>query len=203
MIAESRWLEVLTYCGVRAATAAVWAPAFVRHVQPEAFSLGAREIDDFVGQVLHETARLEKLEENLNYRPERLMQVWPARFTSLAIAKLYAYNPEALANFTYGKRMGNIAPGDGYRYRGRGIPMITGLDGYLLLERLTGLPLVAHPERLTDPDTALRCGVLWWEKRVPDHAIDSLERVSRAVQGGDLALGDRQYLTGRASVALA
>lgn len=98
--------------------------------------------------------------------------------------------------------MGNTLPESGYKYRGRGIPMITGYDNYLLVQKLTGLPIVAQPELLEQPDAAMRCAILWWEKRVPDSAIDSVERVTKAVQGGQLGLDDRRQLTQKASQAL-
>lgn len=202
MIDEARWLEVLIHCGVRKYTALEWAPVFVQHIQPARFSLGGREIDDFVGQTLHETGRLEHMTENMNYRADRLMQVWPKRFPTMAVAALYQYQPEALANFVYGGRMGNNSEGDGFKYIARGIPGVTGKDNYLLLQQLTGLPLVDHPYLLAQPGPALQCGLLWWEKKVPDSAIDSLERVSRAVNGGTIGLEDRRLLTRKAAEAL-
>jgi putative chitinase len=81
--------------------------------------------------------------------------------------------------------------------------MITGLENYQLLARLTGLPLVEHPELLEDKDNALQCAVLWWEKKVPDSAIDSLERATKAVNGGTIGLADRQKLTQSAGRGLA
>lgn len=201
-LTATRWRMVLRNCGVRPSVVEEWVPLFVQYVQPSKFSQGAREIDDFVGQVLHETGRLERLEENLNYRPQRLCEVWPSRFIGLESARPYAYNAEALANYVYGKRMGNDQPGDGYRYRGRGIPMVTGKANYALLEQLTGLPLIADPDSLAKPEPALRCAVLWWEKKVPDDAIDTCERVSRAVNGGDIGLDDRVWLTNKAAEAL-
>lgn len=202
-ITEARWLEVLTFCGVRAATALTWAPLFEKHIQPANFSLGARELDDYVGQVLHETGRLEKLVENLNYSAQRLTEVWPARFPTLEKAISCAWNPQGLAERVYGNRLGNHRQGDGWRYRGRGIPMVTGLDNYKLLQALTGEPLVERPELLEQPDIALRCSVHWWEKRVPDSAIDTIERVTKAVQGAQLALEDRRRLTEKAGAVLA
>lgn len=202
MLDAARWLEVLLHCGVRTLTAVDWAPLFAKHIQAENFSLGRRELDDFVAQVLHETTRLENLTENLNYRAERLMEVWPARFPTRSVAGQYQWRPEALANFVYGGRMGNDHDGDGFRYLGRGIPMVTGKANYRLLQDLTGLPLVDYPSMLAEPDTALRCAVLWWEKKVPDEAIDTLERVTRAVNGGVVGLEDRRLLARKAAEAL-
>lgn len=197
-ITAARWLEVLTYCGVRAGTAVKWAPIFEEHIQPDRFSKGLQEIDDFVGQVLHETAMLEKLVESLNYSAQRLTEVWPSRFPGVAAATPYAWNPEALAEKAYGGRLGNTAPGDGFKYLGRGIPMVTGKVNYQLLQDLTGEPLVDFPVLLENPGIALRCGLLWWEKKVPDSAINSVERVTRAVQGGQQELERRAALTGKA-----
>lgn len=203
MITSAQWLHVLSYCGVQFTTAVQWAKVFEGRVQAEYFSVGLRELDDFVGQVLHETSLLEHLEENLNYSAKRMTEVWPDRFPTIAAAAPYQYNPEALANKTYGGRLGNVAPGDGWTYRGRGIPMVTGRDNYALLAKLTGLPLLEFPDLLSGPDGAMRCGVLWWEKKVPDSAIDSVERVTRAVQGAQLGLLDRKQLTAKAGQALA
>lgn len=202
-ISEAKWLEVLTFCGVGILTAAKWAPLFEQHIQPDRFSLRERELDDFVAQVLHETGRLEKLRESLNYSAQRLTEVWPSRFPTLASAIPCAWSPYNLAERVYGGRMGNTQPGDGFKYLGRGIPMVTGKANYALLEELTGEPLVDFPVLLENPDLALRCAVLWWERRVPDGAIDSIERVTRAVQGGQLALDDRRALTEKAGKALA
>lgn len=199
----ARWLQVLTTAGVRAVTAVQWAPIFEAQVQPDKFSRGVDEMDDFVGQILWETTLLERLVENLNYSPQRLQEVWPKRFPGVADAMPYAYNPEALADRVYGGRLGNTEPGDGLKYRGRGIPMVTGKDNYALLQRLTALPLVDFPVLLENRAVALRCGVLWWENRVPDSAINSVERVTRAVQGGQEALPQRTRLTRAAARGLA
>lgn len=202
MIDAAQWLAVLLHCGVRKLTALEWAPLFEARIQDDRFSLGRRELDDFVAQVLHETSRLEHLVENLNYRAARLMEVWPARFPTIAIAGQYQYRPEALANFVYGGRMGNDHDGDGFKYLGRGIPMVTGRANYKLLQDLTGLPLVDYPSMLSQPQHALRCAVLWWEKKVPDAAIDTLERVTRAVNGGLNGIEDRRMLARKAAEAL-
>lgn len=202
MITSAQWLRVLAYCGVKFTTATNWARVFEARAQPENFNLGLRELDDFVGQTLWETGCLEKLVENLNYSAQRMTEVWPGRFPTISSAQPYANNPKALANKTYGGRMGNTLPDSGWRYRGRGIPMVTGYDNYLLVQKLTGLPLVAQPEILEVPDSALRCAVLWWEKKIPDSAIDSVERVTKAVQGGQEALAQRRALTEKASRAI-
>ncbi|WP_245281592.1 hypothetical protein [Ensifer sp. ZNC0028] len=73
---------------------------------------------------------MQPVTENLSYSAERLTQVWPTRFATIASAKPFARNPCKLANKVYGGRMGNTAPDDGWLYRGRGLPQITGKQNY-------------------------------------------------------------------------
>lgn len=86
----------------------------------------------FIAQVMHECGALTIEFENLNYSATRLPQVWPSRFMPggpLDPAD-YAGNPVKLANEVYGGRMGNTAPGDGFKYRGRGLLQLTGKESY-------------------------------------------------------------------------
>jgi len=197
------WSRVLTGCGVKAATVALWAQVFADTITDDTFSAGDTDLVPFVGQMLVETGRLEHLVENLNYSPERLMKVWPRRFPTQGDALFFAHNPEALANKVYGGRMGNSEPGDGWRYRGRGIPMVTGKDGYAFLGDLMGQDLVSNPELLEQPRYALEGGIHWWEKRIPDAVLGDTEKVSELVNGGDVGMADRVAMTQLVGEALA
>ena len=61
----------------------------------------------FIGQASHECNKFRTLEENLNYKPETLMKLWPKRFPSMAEAMKYAHQPEKIANHIYSSRGGN------------------------------------------------------------------------------------------------
>jgi putative chitinase len=199
----SQWLDILLHCQVKPTVAAKWADVFARQVGEGTFSLGDAEVDDFLGQVLHESAGLTRFTENLHYSPERLCQVWPKRFPALSDARPFAYNPEALANRVYGGRMGNTAMGDGWRYRGRTPIQLTGKDNYRHVGQLMGLDLVSDPDQLSQPDNALKAAILWWEDRIPDRMIGDPEKVTQRVNGGLIGLVDRAHLTGLAGEALA
>lgn len=199
----SQWLNILLHCQVRLSVAVVWADVFARQVGEGAFSLGDAELDEFLGNILHESDGLTEFTEDLHYRAERLCQVWPKRFPTLADARPYANNPEALANRVYGGRLGNTAPGDGWRYRGRTPIQLTGKDNYRHVGALMGLDLVANPDLLSQPDYALRAAILWWEDRIPDSLIGDPEKVTQRVNGGLIGLADRERRSALAQKALA
>lgn len=200
----SDWSKILVQCQVKPLTAARWAPIFAAEILPGTFSAGDSEIDDFLGQVLHESHRLEKLEEDLFYKtPGLLMKTWPTRFKSLAEEVPYLRNPEALANKVYGGRMGNTAPGDGWRNRGSGLIQITGADNLRMVQEATGIPVFDRPELLRKPTReALRVVIAWWEGNVPDCVMGNLVRVTRRVNGGTVGLADRAKLTAAAQKVL-
>ena len=198
-----QWRQILMDCGVKIITATHWSYIFADVVKTGSFSQGDAEIDDFLGQVLHESAGLERLSENLNYSAERLCVVWPGRFPTLADARPYAHNPEALANRVYGGRMGNTRPGDGWRFRARGPIGLTGFDNYTFVGDLIGQDLTVMPELMEQPRYALEATIAWWEDRIPDSMLGDPERVTRRVNGGLIGLADRQALTDAAGRALA
>lgn len=110
-------------------------------------------------------SRFDLTAENLNYSAKRLTQVWPHRFPTLDAATLYANQPEALANAVYGGRMGNTQVGDGWKYRGRSWPQLTGREAYAAVGKITGLDLIADPDLLlTYPGAAEgACGFWQWK----------------------------------------
>lgn len=200
----AQWASILAACQVSDAQVARWAPVFSEVVTDATFSLGDAEIDDFLGQVAHESDGLNRLEEGLFYTtPERLMKVWPTRFRSVREATPYLRNPAALANKVYGGRLGNTEAGDGFKYRGGGLIQVTGKENYAMLEAATGIPLVVNPDMLRQPKTALEVSIAWWERRVPDEAMGNIQRVTRAVNGGTVGIADRISRTNAANAALA
>lgn len=47
--------------------------------------------------------------------------------------------------------LGNVEPGDGKRFKGRGFPMLTGRKNYKWASGVSGVDLVDDPERASDP----------------------------------------------------
>ncbi|MBC7603385.1 MAG: lytic enzyme, partial [Ramlibacter sp.] len=90
-------------------------------------------IAHFMAQMLHESGGLTIQFENLNYSAGRLPIVWPSRFLPKGPLDPadYAHDPQKLANEVYARAsLGNTSPGDGYKYRGRGLLQLTGKASY-------------------------------------------------------------------------
>jgi|SRR5450830_464841 len=115
----------------------------------------------FIAQAGHESAHLTQMVENLNYSAQSLRRSWPDRFDAELAAKV-AYQPELIANIAYGQRMGNAEPGDGWRYRGRGLIQVTGKDNYRACGEDLGVDLVAFPELLEQPRHAAMSAAWYW-----------------------------------------
>lgn len=198
------WTKILAACGAKPPIAAAWGQVFADTVKPTTFSAGDADIQDFLGQILHESAGLTVLAENLNYlTAARLCAVWPIRFPSELVAAPYVRNPEALANLVYGGRMGNLDRGDGWTYRGRTPLQITGRANYVMVGNLVGQDLDVMPELLEQPHFALEACIAWWENVIPDSILGDPQKVTQRVNGGLIGLADREQLTAAASRALA
>lgn len=174
-------------------------------LEPYGVLANGRRLAHFLAQCLHETGGLTILMENLNYRAERLRQVWPKRFPTLASALPFAHHPRALANKVYMGRLGNYAPDDGWRYRGRGLLQLTGRDSYRRIGEALGLGLVDDPELVLAPAHGLRvAGETWWQAQCNIFAdADNLEGVTRAINGGLIGLASRADWLAKAWEAVA
>ena len=131
-----------------------WATALNPAIAKYGITTTAR-LSSFLAQTGYESGQFNRLVENLNYTtPQRLMSVWPKRFPTQASALPYVSNEAKLANFVYANRLGNgdMASGDGYLFRGRGIIQITGRSNYAAVGTALGLNLLGNPDLLMQPN---------------------------------------------------
>jgi putative chitinase len=158
----------------------------------------------FIGQCAHESANFAMLTENLNYRMESLVRVWPRHFPTLDVAAQYHRKPEQIANRAYANRMGNgpEASGDGWKFRGRGLIQLTGKDNYQLASDALRVDLVANPDAVTEPAMAAMTAAWFWNKRGLNELADNgdNETISRRINGGTHGMDDRLQ---RTDIALA
>lgn len=98
----------------------------------------------------HESQGWTKFSENLNYKPARLLEVFPKYFKTLADATaVVKAGVVAIADRIYGGRMGN-AKGtlDGYNFRGSGALMITGKQNFMLFDATVVDDITNNPDLL-------------------------------------------------------
>lgn len=169
------------------------------------------EIASFLAQCAHESMRFQKLEENLNYSAEGLANTWPSRFRDAkmrpnVMAQSLARKPEKIANFVYANRMGNgdEKSGDGWKFKGRGLIMITGKSNYSQCGKALGVDLVIKPDYLLMPEYAAKSAGWFWHVNGLDALDDdfSVLAETKKINGGTIGLADRQRLFNKALEAL-
>lgn len=204
--------ELALVCASTVANAAKYVQYLNDHMEMAQINT-PRRVAMFLAQVSHESQRLSKVEENLSYSAKRLTQVWPSRFPTLAAAAPYAMNPKALANKTYGNRMGNTGPNDGWMYRGRGLKQLTGKNNYAHMTKVMGIDFVNNPDLVALDAYAAGTAVQFWRDAGGNVYADRGDYMglTKAINGGlvgfedgnDTGLDDRVELLQYAEAKLA
>ena len=149
----------------------------------------------FIGQCSHESEHFRFLEENLNYKAESLMRVWPSHFNH-AMAQECAHNPKKIADIAYAHRMGNGGPetGDGFAYRGRGLIQLTGKSNYHACGEELGIDLINNPDYLSTPEGACLSAGWFWHTHGLNQLADAneIEHMTKKINGGTIGLEDRR-----------
>ena len=157
-----------------------------------------RCIAAFLGQCAVESAGFLVLEENLSYSAERLCQVWPGRFPTVAAADACAFQPELLANQVYAGRMGNggVHSGDGWRFRGRGLIQISGRANYVRYAAAMNLALDEAVLNAATPAGAAESAAWFWKvNRLNELAAAwSIDLITRKINGGTTDAAQRSHL---------
>ena len=101
--------------------------------------------------------------------------------------------------------LGNTQPGDGVRYRGRGLIQITGRANYQACGVALGVDLIANPELLESPAPACRSAAWFWRSHGLNELADAGDqtKVTRRINGGTNGLADRLALFAVADRVLA
>lgn len=101
--------------------------------------------------------------------------------------------------------LGNSEPGDGYRFRGRGLIQLTGRANYEAASAALGVDLIAEPERLGEPELAARSAGWFWKSHGCNGLADAgeFERLTKRINGGLMGYPERLALWDAAKEALA
>lgn len=195
---------VLTDMGVSHADADKYLDQLNEAMGKHGITSGLR-IAHFLAQIVHESAHMKAVEENLNYSADGLLRTFPRHFWTRDLAVAYARKPEKIANRVYGGRMGNgsESSGDGFRYRGRGLVQLTGKNNYKAFSGWMGHDCVADPDAVVERFAAYSA-VFYWDtnnlSRLAD--IDDLKAVTLRVNGGLNGLAERMQLLQQAKRSL-
>lgn len=154
-------------------------------------------IAGFVAQCGHESQNFKTLEENLNYSAEGLNRTFPKYFVKAGRdAQAYHRQPEKIANVVYANRMGNgdIASGEGWKFRGRGVIQLTGKDNYSRFAKYVGKSIDETIEYLKTKQGALESACWFWKTNGLNEIADSgdIVAMTKRINGGTIGLEDRQ-----------
>ena len=191
---------------ISAGLAARWFP----HIDAAMKEFGITAATDqamFIAQVGHESGGFRQVVESLNYTPGALVTVFGKRITqqqanALGRTTQQPARQDAIANLAYASRLGNKASGDGWKYRGRGLIQITGLDNYRACGAALKLDLVTKPELLELELQAARSAAWFYTSKGCMAYGADVYRVTQIINGGLNGIDDRKVRYNKARAAL-
>jgi putative chitinase len=100
--------------------------------------------------------------------------------------------------------LGNTQPGDGKRYKGRGLIQLTGRANYRSLGAVIDRDLEGFPEQAAEPVLSLRIACEYWKSRGLNGAADTDDPrlVTRLINGGYNGFDDRLAYLAKARLVL-
>jgi putative chitinase len=169
-----------------------------------------QRIAGFISQCAHESMDFNAMSENLNYREETLNKVFPRYFgPGKRNAAEYAKNPEKIANYVYmdefrTSKLGNTQPGDGWRFRGRGLKQLTGRDNYTRFAKDYDMTAEDAAVWVETKEGALASALWFWNTNKLNAVADTgnVAALTKIINGGDIGLADRQARYAKAMAAL-
>jgi len=119
------------------------------------------------------------------------------------------YSEELASGAAYENRadLGNTQPGDGPRFKGRGLIQITGRFNYAAYGKHKGRDFVTPPNHdllATDPELAVDVSCWFWTRHGLNASADAddIRTLTKVINGGYNGLADRQARLGRAKCFL-
>ena len=94
------------------------------------------------------------------------------------------------------KDLGNVKPGDGVRYKGRGLIQLTGRANYRQLSQELGVDFENNPDLLKSPQYAVQSACWFWQSRNLNEFADvrDIKTITKRINGGYNGLADREAL---------
>lgn len=111
---------------------------------------------------------------------------------------------EAQSRYEGRADLGNDAPGDGFKYRGRGYIQITGKANYKIVSQFFTTDFVLNPDLLAEPEFAARSAAWFWKWHALNEMADAGDfyAITRRINGGLNGVANRLELLAGARQAL-
>lgn len=183
-----------------------YAAELTRQMAESGIMANPKRASMFLGQIHVESNGFRAVVESLNYSVEGLKATFGRHRISVQEAELFGRaagrpaNQNAIANIVYGgewgrSNLGNTEPGDGWRFRGRGLKQLTGRDNYRRFSRAWqgDESILANPDRVADPDGAVASAIWFWLANGLSEEADrgTVASVTKIVNGGANGLAER------------
>ena len=112
--------------------------------------------------------------------------------------------PAYFARYDGRKDLGNLQPGDGARFHGRGIFQLTGRANYQAYGRRLGMDLIGQPALAASPAGSVRIAVAYWQAKGLNGWADrdDVVEITRRINGGRNGLADRRRYLAAAKAQL-
>ena len=153
--------------------------AAAKHIPEYGIASNASRLANFLGQGCHET-------EGFRY----LREIWGPTV--------------AQKGYEGRKDLGNVYPGDGFRYMGRGVFQVTGRANYASMGQRIGIELEENPGIVETPDIAMWTACEYWKSRGLSDLADTGQddTITRRINGGTNGIDKRRALVARAKAIL-
>lgn len=164
----------------------------------------------FLAQTGHESGRYKstRIVESLNYKVSALNALFSRRISATDAARYgrddatkQKANEESIANAIYGgewgkKNLGNELPGDGWKFRGRGLIQLTGRSNYQRFATAIGKTIEDAAAYVETPKGACEAAGWFWKVNDLNRFADNGDIVgcTKKVNGGDHGLAEREEL---------
>lgn len=161
----------LVHCtGARIDRATEWLPHILSAMDEFAINTPARQAA-FLSQVGHESG-------GLHY----VVEIWGPT--------------DAQRRYEGRIDLGNTEPGDGYKFKGRGLIQTTGRTNYKATGDALGVDLIGGPELLADFALAARSAAWYWKQHGLNELADvgDFLTITHRINGGYNGLANRQSL---------
>lgn len=121
------------------------------------------------------------------------------------------YSEELASGAAYeGRRdLGNVEPGDGVKFKGRGPIQLTGRANYEAASRALGEDLVGNPSLAATDQVGFRVAAWFWRRQglnalADQGTMEAFDAISRRINGGDNGRDDRRrrYVAARAALGV-